>query len=83
MKWEQIQSNWKNFTPQVLAQWNRLTDEQVKAVAGKRETLAMKIQEVYALNKEEAERQVKVFEERAKEPQEAKAPASAKPPRPH
>jgi len=70
MKWEQIQSNWKNFTPQVLAQWNRLTDEQVKAVAGKRETLAMKIQEV-------------VFEERAKEPQEAKAPASAKPPRPH
>ena len=41
MKWEQIQSNWKKYTPQAMAQWNRLTAEQLQAVAGKRDTLAI------------------------------------------
>ena len=66
MKWEQIETDWKGYTPQVQGQWSKLTDEQLKAVAGKRDGLSAKLQEVYAINKEEAERQIKAFEERAK-----------------
>jgi uncharacterized protein YjbJ (UPF0337 family) len=66
MRWEQIESDWKSFTPQVLGQWNKLTDEQLKIVAGKRAGLSAKIQEVYAINRDEAEKQIKAFEERAK-----------------
>jgi len=74
MKWDQIEKDWKTFTPQVLAQWSKLTEEQLKAVAGKRDALASKIQEVYAINKEESEKQLKAFEERAKQPEAVKAP---------
>jgi uncharacterized protein YjbJ (UPF0337 family) len=74
MKWEQIESDWKGYTPQVLAQWSKLTDAQLSAVAGKRDALSSKIQEVYAITKDEAEKQIKAFEERAKQPQAAKAP---------
>ena len=66
MRWDQIESDLKNFAPQVRGQWNKLTDEQLKTVAGKRDGLSAKIQEVYAINKDEADKQIKAFEERAK-----------------
>ncbi len=76
MKWEQIERDWKVFTPQVHAQWGKLTDDQLKAVAGKRDALSAKIQEVYAIKKEEAEKQLQAFEEHAKQPEAAKAPVA-------
>lgn len=75
MRWEQIEGDWKTYKPQMITQWSKLTDEQLNAVAGKRDKLAAKIQEVYAIGKEEAERQIKSFEEHAKQAQPAKAAA--------
>ena len=69
MKWEQIESDWKAYKPQLVAQWSKLTDEHLNSVGGKREKLATKIQEMYAISKEEAEKQIKAFEDRAKQPQ--------------
>ena len=73
MKWEQIERDWKIYKPQVTSQWSRLTDEHLNAIGGKREKLASKVQEVYAVSKEEAEKQIKGFEERAMPPQAATA----------
>lgn len=75
MKWEQIESDWKAYKPQVVAQWSKLTDEHLNSVAGKRDKLATKIQEMYAISKDEAERQIKAFEDRAKQPQAASVAA--------
>ena len=75
MKWEQIEDDWTGYKEQVLAQWSKLNDDHFKLIAGKREKLASKIQEVYVINKEEAERQIKAFEERAKPSQHATAAA--------
>jgi uncharacterized protein YjbJ (UPF0337 family) len=44
-------------------------------MGGKRDKLATRIQEVYAVSKEEAEKQIKAFEEHAKQPQAASVAA--------
>ncbi len=75
MKWEQIEGDWKGYKTQVLAQWSKLTDDQFNLIAGKRDKLSSKIQEVYVINKEESEKQIKAFEERAKPAQHATAAA--------
>jgi uncharacterized protein YjbJ (UPF0337 family) len=72
MKWQQIENDWRGFKPQVLAKWSKLTDEQLNAIAGKRDKLAAKVCEVYALNKDETEKQIKSFEDLAKQPEGVK-----------
>ena len=76
MKWEQIEGDWKMHKPQMITQWSKLTDEHLNAIGGKRDKLATKIQEVYVLSKEEAEKQIKAFEEHAKQPQAARVAAA-------
>jgi uncharacterized protein YjbJ (UPF0337 family) len=75
MKWEQIEGDWKMYKPQMITQWSKLTDEHLNAIGGKRDKLATKIQEVYVISKEEAEKQIKAFEEHAKQPQAASVAA--------
>jgi len=58
MNWEQIEGNWKQFKGGVKEQWGRLTHDQLEVIAGKRDLLAGKIQEVYGLGKEAAEKQI-------------------------
>jgi len=47
----------------VKAQWGKLSDDQLDVIDGKRVELAGKIQEAYGLTKEDAEKQIKAFEE--------------------
>jgi uncharacterized protein YjbJ (UPF0337 family) len=76
MKWEQIEGDWKMYKPQMITQWSKLTDEHLNAIGGKRDKLATKIQEAYVISKEEAEKQIKAFEEHAKQPQAARVAAA-------
>lgn len=76
MKWEQIEGDWKMYKPQMITQWSKLTDEHLNAIGGKRDKLATKIQEVYVISKEEGEKQIKAFEEHAKQPQAARVAAA-------
>ena len=55
----------ETFKGDAKQQWGRLTDEQLDVVAGKRESLAGKIQETYT--KEETEKQLSAWESRQKE----------------
>ena len=64
MNWDRVQGNWKQFKGKVKEQWGKLTDDQLDIIAGKREQLAGRVQEVYGVSKDEAERQVSEFEER-------------------
>ncbi len=58
MNWDQIQGNWKQVTGKAKEQWGKLTDDDMDVIAGKRDQLAGKIQEHYGVAKEEAEKQV-------------------------
>jgi uncharacterized protein YjbJ (UPF0337 family) len=67
MNWDQGEGNWKQFKGNVKEQWGKLTDDQLDVIAGKRDQLAGKIQEAYGVTKDEAEKQIKSFEESNKD----------------
>lgn len=56
--WDKIQGNWKQFTGSVRERWGELTDDEVAQLEGEREQLAGKLQEKYAIAREEANRQI-------------------------
>ena len=59
---DRIKGNWKQLKGRVKEKWGKLTDDEVARIDGRREQLLGTIQEKYGLAKEEAERQVKDFE---------------------
>lgn len=67
MNWDIVEGNWKQFNGKVKAQWGKLTDDQLDVISGKRIELAGKIQEAYGISKDEAEKQIKAFEEANKD----------------
>ena len=64
MNWDQIQGNWKQITGKVQQQWTKLTNDDIERIKGNERELAGKIQERYGITKEEAERQVKDWQNR-------------------
>lgn len=64
MNWDIVEGNWKQFKGKVKTQWGKLTDDHLDVIAGKRDALAGRIQEIYGVNQDEAEQQIKDFEKR-------------------
>jgi uncharacterized protein YjbJ (UPF0337 family) len=62
MNWDQIEGNWKQLKGNVKEQWGKLTDDQLDVIAGKREHLAGKIQEVYGTAKDEVEKELAAWQ---------------------
>jgi len=63
MDWNIIEGNWKQFKGHVKEKWGKLTDDHLDEIAGRREQLSGKLQESYGITKDQAEREVKAFEE--------------------
>lgn len=62
MDWNIAEGNWKQVKGQVKQQWGKLTDDHLDVIAGKRDQLLGKIQESYGISKDEAEKEIKLFE---------------------
>lgn len=67
MNWARIEANWKHYKGNAKRHWVKLSDEQLDTIAGKRELLAGKIQEVYGLSPEIAEKQLVSWQSAQKE----------------
>ena len=65
MSWDLVEAGWKQLKGKVQKQWGKLTDDDFDVIAGRREELAGRIQERYAIEKAEADRQI---EQGMKEP---------------
>ncbi len=63
MNWHNIERDWKQLKGKIMAEWDNLSDESFDQIAGQRDQLATRIQEAYGVSKEEAEGQIKAFEE--------------------
>jgi uncharacterized protein YjbJ (UPF0337 family) len=61
MDWQQIEDQWGQIVTQAKAQWLKLTDEDLEAVAGKQHRLIAKLQERYGVMKIDAEKQVNMW----------------------
>lgn len=59
-----LAGNWRPFTGNILQHWDKLTNDDLAAAAGRRDQMVSKIQERYGLRKDEAERQIADFEAR-------------------
>ncbi len=55
--------NWKQFKGNIQSKWGKLTDDDLDIADGHREQLIGKLQERYGILKDEAERQMKAFED--------------------
>jgi len=66
MNWDQIAGNWKQIKGVVREKWGKLTDDDVDVIAGKRDILLGKIQEKHGIAREEAEKQLKAWEDSLK-----------------
>jgi uncharacterized protein YjbJ (UPF0337 family) len=62
MNWDQVAGNWKQFKGKIKERWGKLTDDDLNVVAGKRDQLLGRIQEVYGISKEEAEKEINQWE---------------------
>jgi len=58
MNWNQIEGQWRNLSGQVKSQWAKLTDDDLKNIAGKKEQLIGKLQQRYGIVKDDAETQI-------------------------
>ena len=67
MNWERIEANWTHYKGNAKRHWVKLSDAQLDTIAGKRELLAGKIQEVYGLSPEVAEKQLGSWQSAQKE----------------
>jgi uncharacterized protein YjbJ (UPF0337 family) len=65
MNWDQIEGNWKQVVGKAKEQWGNLTDDDLNVAAGRRDQLAGKIQERYGITKEETEKQLAAWENKA------------------
>ena len=67
MDWIIVEGNWKQFKGKVKEQWGKLSDDHLDVIAGKRAQLAGKLQESYGITQDEAEKQIKRFEDANKD----------------
>jgi uncharacterized protein YjbJ (UPF0337 family) len=58
MNWERIEGQWEQLKGKVRAKWGKLTDDDLRMIAGKKDTLVGKLRERYGQNKEAAERDI-------------------------
>ena len=62
MNWSHIEIGWNDYQASAKRQWSKLSAMQISDTLGRREFLARKVQEFYALSKDETERQVAAWQ---------------------
>lgn len=62
MNWDRIEGNWKQIKGQLRERWGKLTDDDLDRIAGKREALVGRLQEIYGIKKEAIEGQLQEWE---------------------
>lgn len=77
MNWDRVRGNWKQFRGKVRQEWGRLTDDELDMIAGKRDILAGKIQSRYGITKDDAERQIRIWERKHPEFDERPPPVDS------
>jgi uncharacterized protein YjbJ (UPF0337 family) len=62
MEWDRIEADWTQLKGSAKREWEKLTDDQLDAIAGKREALSASVQATYGITKETTERQVSFWQ---------------------
>ena len=58
LDWGAIQADWNQFKAQAKRRWDRIGEQQLHAIGGRRALLAARVKEAYGLSNEDTERQL-------------------------
>jgi uncharacterized protein YjbJ (UPF0337 family) len=58
VNWDRIQCDWNRFKASAKQRWDKLSEQQLTAIAGRRPLLAGRIRDAYAISTEDAEKQL-------------------------
>jgi uncharacterized protein YjbJ (UPF0337 family) len=61
MNWDVLTGQWKELAGKVKSKWGKLTDDDLKMIAGKKDEFLGKLQERYGYRKEQAEKELNDF----------------------
>ena len=61
MNWEKIEGDWDTLKGHVKEKWAKLTDDDVKLIAGKKDKLVGALKERYGHAKDAAEKEIDSF----------------------
>ena len=64
MDWSVIQARWDEYKAGAKRQWDKLSEQQLRGTGGNREFIVRRVQEAYALTRQEAEQQVSDWQSR-------------------
>jgi uncharacterized protein YjbJ (UPF0337 family) len=67
MNWDTLKGKWKQLSGKVKEKWGKLTDDDLTAIAGKRDQLVGKLQQRYGYEKQQAEKELDDFARTLKE----------------
>lgn len=67
MNWDIIEGKWQQLKGDAQAHWGKLTDDDMQEAEGNRDKLAGKIQERYGIARDEAEKQIDEWADKAKD----------------
>jgi len=56
--WNQIEQDWRQYKLSAKRRWDRLSDNELMQINGKRDELSAKIQQAYGISRREAELQI-------------------------
>ncbi|MBA3695294.1 MAG: hypothetical protein H0W85_00640 [Methylotenera sp.] len=61
MHWNEIETRWGEFSKKAHSNWNKLTEDQINKIGGKRDELSHLIQSCYHCDQTEAENQIELW----------------------
>ena len=63
MDWQRIEADWQRFKHAAKRRWDRLGEQQLNAIGGRRDVLAARIRDAYGISAAESEREVAAWQE--------------------
>ena len=67
MTWDQVEGKWHQYRGSVKQQFAKFTDDDIRYIAGSRESMIGKLQERYGIAREEAQRKADEWVKSVKE----------------
>lgn len=61
INWTDVEAHWAEYSKKAHSNWNKLTEDQISNVQGKRDELLRLIQSNYQCNQTEAEEQIAIW----------------------
>lgn len=67
MDWNQITGHWPQFVGMIRGRWGKLTEDDIAECRGNREVLVEKLQQLYGMRAEQADRAIHQVEQNFRE----------------